>query len=81
MIEDDECSEDKAEIPTGVIDSMITPPDFVDDSERQHMLNVAPREGNRPVSVFKLAYPGIFLGQRPEKKKIIHKLTHKNTHT
>ena len=54
---------------------MLTPPDFVDDSERQHILNVAPGEGNRPLSVFKdkyseeLAYPGIFLGQqRPENK-------------
>ena len=73
--EDDEFSEDEAEIPAGVTDSMLTPPDFVDDSERQHILNVAPGEGNRPLSVFidkyseELAYPGIFLGQqRPENK-------------
>ena len=73
--EDDEFSEDEAEIPAGVTDTMLTPPDFVDDSERQHILNVAPGEGNRPLSVFKdkyseeLAYPGIFLGQqRPENK-------------
>ena len=73
--EDDEFSEDEAEIPAGVTDSMLTPPDFVDDSERQCILNVAPGEGNRPLSVFKdkypeeLAYPGIFLGQeRPENK-------------
>ena len=72
---DDEFSEDEAEIPAGVTDSMLTPPDFVDDSERQHIPNVAPGEGNRPLSVFKdkyseeLAYPGIFLGQqRPENK-------------
>ena len=72
---DDEFSEDEAEIPAGVTDSMLTPPDFLDDSERQHILNVAPGEGNRPLSVFKdkyseeLAYPGIFLGQqRPENK-------------
>ena len=49
---------------------MLTPPDFVDDSEREHILNVAPGEGNRSLSVFKdkyseeLAYPGIFLGQQ-----------------
>ena len=73
--ENDEFSEDEAEVPAGVTDSMLTPPDFVDDTERQHILNVAPGEGNRPVSVFKdkyseeLAYPGIFLGQqRPENK-------------
>ena len=72
---DDEFSEDEAEIPAGVTDSMLTPPDFVDDRERQHIFNVAPGEGNRPLSVFKdkyseeLAYPGIFLGQqRPENK-------------
>ena len=50
--EDDEFSEDEAEIPAGVTDSMLTPPDFVDDSEREHILNVAPGEGNRPRSVF-----------------------------
>ena len=73
--DDDEFSEDEAEIPAGVTDSMLTPPDFVDDSEREHILNVAPGEGNRPLSAFKdkfseeLAYPGIFLGQqRPENK-------------
>ena len=61
--EDDEFSEDKAEIPAGVTDSMLTPPDLVDDSESQHILNVKPGEGNRPLSVFKdkyseeLAYP------------------------
>ena len=73
--ENDEFSEDEAEVPAGVTDSMLTPPDFVDDTERQHILNVAPGEGNRPLSVFKdkyseeLAYPGIFLGQqRPENK-------------
>ena len=54
---------------------MLTPPDFVDYTERQHTLNVAPGEGKRPLSVFKdkyseeLAYPGIFSGQqRPENK-------------
>ena len=73
--QDDQFSEDEAEIPAGVTDSMLTPPDFVDDSEREHILNVAPGEGTRPLSVFKdkyaeeLAYPGIFLGQQwPENK-------------
>jgi hypothetical protein len=68
--EEDDFSEDEAEIPAGVIDSMLTPSDFVNDSEREHILNVAPGEGKRPLSVFKdkyseeLAYPGIFLGHQ-----------------
>jgi hypothetical protein len=37
---EDEWSEDEAEIPAGVTDSMLTPPDFVDDSERQEIYNL-----------------------------------------
>ena len=55
---------------------MLTPTDFLEDNERQSIINVAPAEGNRPLSVFRdtyseeLAYPGIFLGQkRPEIKE------------
>ena len=55
---------------------MLTATDFLEDNERQNILNVAPVEGNRPLSVFRdkfseeLAYPGIFLGQaRPESKQ------------
>ncbi|CAB3990181.1 ATP-dependent DNA helicase PIF1 [Paramuricea clavata] len=73
---EDEWSEDEAEIPAGVTDSMLTPTDFVDDTERQHIYNVAPGEGSRPLSIFRdqyseeLAYPGIFLGQkRPDEKQ------------
>ena len=69
----DDWSEDKAKIPEGVTDTMFTATDFLEDNEKQHILNVAPAEGNRPLSVFmdkyceELAYPGIFLGQaRPE---------------
>ena len=57
--DEDNWSEDEAEIPAGVT-----------DNERQHILNVAPGEGNTPLSVFRdvyseeLAYPGIFLGQK-----------------
>jgi hypothetical protein len=54
---------------------MLTAPDFITDNECQHILNVAPGEGNRPMSIFRdryseeLAYPGIFLGQkRPDNK-------------
>ena len=73
---DDQWSEDEAEIPAGVIDSMLTSTDFLDGSEREQIHNVAPGEGNRPLSIFRdtyseeLAYPGIFLGQkRPEDKQ------------
>ena len=73
---EDECSEDKTEIPAGVTDTMLTPPDYVDNSERQQIYNIAPGEGNTPLSVFRdqyseeMAYPGIFLGQkRPNDKQ------------
>ena len=68
--DDEHWSEDEAEIPAGITDTMLTSPDFVTDNERQHILNVAPGEGNRPMSIFRdkyseeLAYPGIFLGQK-----------------
>ncbi len=68
--DEDQWSEDEAEITAGVTDTMLTAPDLVTDNERQHILNVAPGEGNRPMSIFKdryseeLAYPGIFLGQK-----------------
>ena len=49
--------------------------DFVEDSEPQHILNVAPGEGIKSLSIFgdqyfeELAYPGKFLGQgRPGNK-------------
>ena len=66
----DEWSEDEAEIPAGVTDTMLTPPDYVDNTERQQIYNIAPGEGNTPLSVFRdqyseeMAYPGIFLGQK-----------------
>ena len=68
--EEDDWSEDEAEIPAGVTDTMLTATDFLGDSECQYVLNVAPGEGNTPLSVFRdkyseeLAYPGIFLGQK-----------------
>ena len=72
----DDWSEDEGEIPAGVTDSMLTAPDFLDGNERQHIHNVAPGEGNKPLSIFKdqhseeLAYPGIFLGmKRPSEKQ------------
>ena len=68
--DEDDWSEDEAEISAGVTDTMLTAPDFMTDNERQYILNVAPGEGNRPISIFRdkyseeLAYPGIFLGQK-----------------
>ena len=68
--EEDQWSEDEAETPAGVTDTMLTALDFVTDTERQYILNVAPGEGSRPMSIFRdkyseeLAYPGIFLGQK-----------------
>ena len=38
----DEWSEDEAEIPAGVTDTMLTPPDYVDNTERQQIYNIAP---------------------------------------
>ena len=55
---------------------MLTPPDYVDNSERQQIYNIASGEGNTPLSVFRdqyseeMAYPGVFLGQkRPNDKQ------------
>ncbi|CAB3986940.1 Hypothetical predicted protein [Paramuricea clavata] len=50
---ENEWSEDETEIPAGVTDSMLTPTDFVDDTERQHIYNVAPGEGSRPLIIFR----------------------------
>ncbi|CAB4033998.1 Hypothetical predicted protein, partial [Paramuricea clavata] len=46
--DDEHWSEDKAEIPAGITDTMLTSPDFVTDNERQHILNVPP-EATRQV--------------------------------
>jgi hypothetical protein len=68
--DNDDWSEDEAEIPAGVTDSMLTATDFLSDGERQHIYNFAPGEGNKPLSLFcdqhseELAYPGIFLGNK-----------------
>ena len=40
--------EDEDEIPAGVTDTMLTAPDFLDDSEQENILNVAPAEGSIP---------------------------------
>ena len=52
--DEDQWSEDEVEIPAGVTDTMLTAPDFVTDNERQCILNIAPGEGNRPISIVDL---------------------------
>lgn len=72
----DDWTEEDAEIPSEVTDTMLTATDFLDDNERQQIYNIAPGEGSVPLSIFRdkyseeLAYPGIFLGQkRPENEQ------------
>ena len=69
----DDWTEDDAEIPVGVTDTMLTATDFLEDNERAQIYNIAPGEGSVPLSNIRdkyseeLAYPGIFVGQkRPE---------------
>ena len=75
LSEEDHWSEDEAENIAGVTDTMLTPPDFLESGEPQSILNVAPAEGSRPLSLFgdkyceELAYPGIFLGQKQQDNK------------
>ena len=73
---DGEWSEDEAEIVAGVTDTMLTATNFVDDSEHENILNIAPGKGSRPKSIFKdkfceeLAYLGIFFSEpRPGNEK------------
>ena len=47
----DEWSENETESPAGVTHNMLTSTDFVEDNERQYILNLAPAEGSRPLSV------------------------------
>jgi len=71
--DDDHLSESEDIVPAGVKST-----DFLEDNERQHIFNIAPAEGNIPLSVFRdkfseeLAYPGIFLGQPRTLCKQIH---------
>ena len=51
--EDVDFSEDEAEIPARVTDTMLTATDFLDDSESQQIHHVAPGEGNRPLSALR----------------------------
>lgn len=49
---EDNWSESKEEIPAGVTDSLLTSTDFLENSVCQYAVNVAPAEGNRPLSIF-----------------------------
>ena len=68
-------NEDDQENYSGVLDIMLTSPDFLEDEERDLQYILAPGQGRTPVSVFKdkyseeLAYPNIYCGQnRPDNK-------------
>ena len=68
-------NEDDQENNNGVLDTMLTSPDFLEDEERELQYILAPGQGRTPVSVFKdkyseeLAYPNIYCGQsRPDNK-------------
>ena len=59
----------------GILDTMLTSPDFVESSERDFVFSFAPSEGNIPLSVFlernaeELSFPGIFCGQTRRQNK------------
>ena len=69
---------DQAELCSGTLDTMLTSPDCLDESERKHVFSLAPGEGSRPVSIFKdkhceeLAYPGISFGEAKADNKDRH---------
>ena len=46
---------------------MLTAPDFVTDNERQYILNIAPGEGNRPISILRACSYGQKLSRFPRK--------------
>ena len=66
--EADELQEEQ-QVNPGVLDTMLTAPDFVESAERDFVFSFAPAEGHTPLSVFleknseELAFPGIFCGQ------------------
>ena len=64
-----ENEDDNDENHSGVLDAMLTSPDFLEDEESELQYILAPGHGSTPVSVFKdkyseeLAYPNIYCGQ------------------
>ena len=71
----DNWTKDDSEIPAGVTDTMFTATDFLEDSERAQIYNIAPGEGSTPLSIFRdkyseeLAYPEYFLVKGQKMKK------------
>ena len=61
--------EEELHVNPGILDTMLTSPDFVESSERGFVFSFAPSEENIPLSVFlernaeELSFPGIFCGQ------------------
>ena len=64
-----ENEDDNDENHSGVLDTMLTAPDFLEDEESELRYILAPGQGRTPVSVFKneyskeLAYPNVYCGQ------------------
>ena len=50
QLDEDDWSEDGAENPCGVTDTMLTATKVLEENEPHCVLNVAPAEGNRPLS-------------------------------
>ena len=69
-------NEDDQENNSGVFDTLLTSPDFLEDEERELQYVLAPGQGNTPISVFKdkyseeLAYPNIYCGQSRQDNKL-----------
>ena len=66
-------TEDDAEIPVGVTDTMLTAINFLEGNEQGQIYNITPGEGSVPLSILRekyseeLAYPRIFGSpKRPE---------------
>ena len=64
-----ENEDDNNENHSGLLDTMLTSPDFLEDEERELQYILASGQGRTPISVFKdkfseeLAYPNIYCGQ------------------
>ena len=62
----------------GTLDTMLTADGFLEKSEKNKILSIAPGENQRPMSVFldkdceELAYPDIFLGSRRQEHRSVN---------
>ena len=78
---DGDCSDNWSEdenddVVPGMMDTMLTSHDFIEDSHRDLVFNIAPGQNSSPLSVFKdkyseeLCFPNIYMGsRRPENKE------------